>query len=180
MEINNENPVIAIAAWINSNAKTRPVSVMMEQKGTATSLIGFMNGNKNRRTVVVSFSEEVASVIGIDVKSLSVGYDNATELNINMFEATKIPNRIRLVETTDEVFALENYFRAKTAGADGPQLVTPDGELIYHKYEWVEVRADGSSNDETKAYIPVKDMKLDDVSLAENGNVKPASEKAVF
>jgi hypothetical protein len=59
-------------------------------------------------------------------------------------------------------------------------LVTPDGELIYHKYEWVEVRADGSSNDETKAYIPVKDMKLDDVSLAENGNVKPASEKAVF
>lgn len=180
MEIKNENSVIAVSAWINSNAKSRPVSVMMEQKGTATSLIGFMNGSKNRRTVVVSFSEDIASVIGIDVKSLSVGYENATELNINMFEATKIPNRIRLIETTDETFALENYFRPKTAGANGPQLVTPDGELIYHKYEWVEVRNDGSSNDETKAYIPVKNMNLDNVSLAENGTVEPASEKAVF
>jgi len=179
MEINNENPVIAIAAWINTKATVRPVSVMMEQKGVSTSLIGFMNGNKNRRTVVVSFSEEVAGLIGIDVESLSAGYENATELNINMFEATKIPNRIRLVETTDEVFALENYFRPKTAGANGPQLITPDGELIYHKYEWTEVRNDGSSDDETKAYIPVKNMNLDSVSITENNAVNQM-EKAVF
>jgi hypothetical protein len=157
----NDLNVIAVAAWINANAKVRPVSVMMEQKGGNSSLISFMNGNKNRRTVVVSFSEEVASQIGINVDTLKEGYENHIKINIDMFEATGIANRIRLVETTDEAFATENYFRPKKAGVNGSQMLTPDGEPIYFKYEWIEARKDGSSDDVTLAYIPVKDMAID-------------------
>jgi hypothetical protein len=153
-----ESNVVAIAAWINVNAKVRPVSVLMEQKGGTASLIGFMNGSKGRRTAVVSFSKEVAKEIGIDADNLMEGYENAAQINIDLFETIGIANRIRLVETTDEAHALENYFRPKTFGADGDQLVTPDGEPIYFKYEWVETRQDGSSDDVTLAYIPQAEM----------------------
>jgi hypothetical protein len=155
-----ESNVVAIAAWINTNAKSRPVSVLMEQKGGTSNLISFMNGNKNRRTVVVSFSEEVAKEIGIDVNNLTESRDTAAEISIDMFKALdeKIPNRIRVVETTDEKYALENYFRPKTFGAGGRQLLTPDGEAIFFKAEWVEVMKDGSSDDVRLAYIPQKQM----------------------
>jgi len=179
MEIKNENPVIAIAAWINPNATVRPVSVMMEQKGEPANLISFMLGQKNRRVTTVSFTEDVAEAIGIDVNSLGEGYDNASEININLSEILPFPVRIRVIESTDEVWAKENYASIKKAGKDGPQLITPDGELIYHKYELTEVRNDGSSDDETKAYIPVKNMNLDSVPITENNAVNQ-SEKAVF
>jgi|GEM_PF-6127093 len=161
MEIKNENPVIAIAAWINPNATVRPVSVMMEQKGEPTNLIGFMMGQKNRRTVNVSFTKDVAKSIGIDVDSLKEGYDNVTPININLSEALPFAVRIRIVETTDEVWAKENYAFPKKSGKEGVELVTADGEMIYRKLEFVEVKNDGSSDDQLVAHISLKDMSQD-------------------
>lgn len=161
MEINNENPVIAIAAWINPNAKMRPVTVMVEQKGEPTNLIGFMMGQKNRRTVNVSFTKDVAASIGIDVKSLGEGYENVTPISINLSEILPFPVRIRIVESTDEVWAKQNFAYAKKSGRDGVELVTADGELIYRKLEFVEAKTDGSSDDILVAHIPLKDMSFD-------------------
>jgi len=173
-----ESNVVAIAAWINTNAKSRPVSVLMEQKGGTSNLISFMNGNKNRRTVVVSFSEEVAKEIGINVDNLTESRDTAAEISIDMFEATGIANRIRVVETTDEKYALENYFRPKTFGAGGRQLLTPDGEAIFFKAEWVEVTQDGSSDDVRLAYIPQKQM--DATPELKENTVKASQTAEVF
>lgn len=177
MEIKNENPVIAIAAWINPNATVRPVSVMMEQKGEPTNLIGFMMGQKNRRTVNVSFTEDVAKSIGIDVKNLGTGYDNVTPISINLSEVLPFPVRIRIMETTDEVWAKENYAFPKKSGKDGVELVTADGEVIYRKLEFVEVKADGSSDDMLVAHIPLKDMSHD---IREALSLNTESTKAVF
>lgn len=160
----NENPVIAIAAWINSNATVRPVSVMMEQKGEAANLISFMLGQKNRRVTTVSFTEDVAKAIGIDVTNLKTGYENASEININLSEILPFPVRIRVIESTDEVWAKENYASIKKSGKDGVELVTADGENIYRKQEFVEVKTDGSSDDVFVAHVPLKDMGLDNTT----------------
>lgn len=177
MEINNENPVIAIAAWINPNATVRPVTVMLEQKGEPTNLIGFMMGQKNRRTVNVSFTKDVAASIGIDVKSLGEGYENVTPISINLSEVLPFPVRIRVFETTDEAWAKENYAFAKKSGKDGVELVTVDGEVIYRKLEFVEVKADGSSDDKLVAHIPLKDMSQD---IKEALSINVESTKSVF
>ena len=173
MEIKNENPVVAIAAWINPNASQRPISVMMEQKGEPTNLIGFMMGQKNRRVTTVSFTEEVASAIGVDVKSLSEGYDNATPISINLSEVLPFPVRIRIIESTDEKWAKENYASIKKSGKDGIELVTADGENIYRKQEFVQVMEDGSSNDILVAHIPVREMSSDlkETKVAEAASV---------
>lgn len=161
MNIKNENPVIAIAAWINPNATTRPISVMMEQKGEAANLIGFMMGQKNRRVVTVSFTEDVAKSIGIDTANLKEGYENVTPININLSEILPFPVRIRIVESTDEAWAKENYASIKKSGKDGVELVTADGENIYRKQEFVQVTNDGNSDDILVAHIPLKDMTAD-------------------
>jgi hypothetical protein len=164
MEMKNENSVIAISAWINPNASVRPVSVMMEQKSEAANLISFMMGQKNRRVTTVSFTEDVAKAIGIDVKSLEVGYDNASEVNINLSEILPFPVRIRVIESTDEVWARENYASIKKSGKDGVELVTSDGENIFRKQEFVQVATDGSSDDVFVAHVPLKDMGLDNTT----------------
>lgn len=158
MNVQNENPVVAIAAWRNSNASVRPVSILMEQKSESTSLIGFMMGQKNRRIVTVSFTEEVAQSLGVDVANLKEGYENATTLNINLSEVLPFPVRIRVVESTDANWAKENYASIKKAGKDGVELVTADGENIYRKQEFVQVTDDGSSNDVLVAHVPLKSM----------------------
>jgi hypothetical protein len=156
-----ENPVIAIGAWINPNASLRPVSVMMEQKGEPTNLIGFMMGQKNRRVVTVSFTEDVAKAIGIEVDELGTSYDNVTPININMSAILPFPVRIRIIESTDKAWAEENYATIKKAGKDGAELVTPDGANIYRKQEFVQVMDDGSTDDVLVSHIPVKEMGID-------------------
>ena len=158
---NTQHPVVAIGAWINPNATLRPVSVMMEQKGEPTNLIGFMLGQKNRRVVTVSFTEEVANAIGINVDDLGNGYENVTPININMSAILPFPVKIRIVESTDAKWAEENYASIKKAGKDGAELVTADGENIYRKQEFVQVAEDGSSDDILVSHIPVKDMNID-------------------
>lgn len=184
MEMKNENPVIAIAAWINPNATVRPVSVMMEQKGEAANLISFMLGQKNRRVTTVSFTEDVAKAIGIDVANLEAGYDNASEININISEILPFPVRIRVVESTDEVWAKENYASIKKSGKDGVELVTADGENIFRKQEFVEVKADGSSDDVFVAHVPLKDMGLDNTTTVKDvikeNNTETLTANSVF
>lgn len=177
MEIKNENPVIAIAAWINPNAKMRPVTLMLEQKGEPTNLIGFMMGQKNRRTVNVSFTKDVAKSLGIDVNKLGQGYENVTPISINLSEVLPFPVRIRIMESTDEIWAKQNFAFAKKSGKDGVELVTADGELIYRKLELVEVKADGSSDDKLVAHIPLKDMSQD---IKEALSINVESTKSVF
>lgn len=156
-----ENPVIAIAAWLNPNANSRPVSLMLEQVTGANNLIGFMMGQTGRRVVTVSFSEDVAKSVGINVNSLKEGYENATPININFSEILPFPVRIRIVESTDENWARENYASIKKAGKDGVELVTADGENIYRKMEFVQIAADGSTNDILVPHVPVKEMNMD-------------------
>lgn len=177
MEIKNENPVTAIAAWINPNGFVRPVSVMLEQKGEATNLIGFMMGQKNRKTVNISFTEDVAKSIGIDVKNLGTGYENVTPISINLSEVLPFPVRIRIIESTDSAWAKENYAFPKKSGKNGMELMTAEGEIIYRKLEFVEVKADGSSDDKLVAHIPLKDMSQD---IKEALSINVESPKAVF
>lgn len=161
MEMKNENSVIAVSAWINANATSRPVSVMLEQVTGANNLIGFMMGQTGRRVATVSFSEDVAKSIGINVEKLEVGYENATSINVNLSEILPFPVRIRIVESTDQNWAKENYASIKRAGKDGVELVTADGENIYRKMEFVQVAADGSTNDILVPHVPVKEMNMD-------------------
>lgn len=175
MNIKNENPVIAIAAWRNPNATTRPISVMMEQKGEPANLIGFMLGQKNRRVVTVSFTEDVAKSIGIDISNLGEGYDKVTPININLTEILPFPVRIRIIESTDKDWAEKNYASVKKSGKDGVELVTADGALIYRKQEFVQVTDDGSSDDIMVAHIPLKEMGIE---LKENAT--PAVASSVF
>jgi len=173
----SENPVFAIGAWINPNAKSRPVSIMLEQKGEATNLIGFMMGQRNRKVATVSFSEDVASSIGINVSELQEGYDNVTPINFNMSEIMPFETRLKIVESTDESWAKENYAQPKLAGKDGVQLVTSDGEVIYRKVEWVQVTEDGTSDDILVAHIPVKEM---GAGIKENAELSTQPAKEVF
>lgn len=161
MEINKENSVIAIAAWINANATSRPVSIMLEQVTGANNLIGFMMGQTGRRVATVSFSEDVAKSIGINVEKLEVGYENATSINVNFSKILPFPVRIRIVESTDQNWAKENYASIKRAGKEGVELVTADGENIYRKMEFVQIAADGSTNDILVPHVPVKEMNMD-------------------
>ena len=164
MEMKNENSVIAISAWINPNASSRPVSLMLEQVTGANNLIGFMMGQTGRRVVTVSFSEDVAKSIGIDSSKLEQGYENASEININLSKILPFPVRIRVIESTDEVWARENYASIKKSGKDGVELVTSDGENIFRKQEFVQVATDGSSDDVFVAHVPLKDMGLDNTT----------------
>jgi hypothetical protein len=119
----SENPVFAIGAWINPNAKSRPVSIMLEQKGEATNLIGFMMGQRNRKVATVSFSEDVASSIGINVSELQEGYDNVTPINFNMSEIISCIKGNKVERYNNLNIMMKKYIHSKLFFKQQPNMI---------------------------------------------------------
>lgn len=160
----NENPVFAIAAWRNPNATKHPLSIMFAQSFDYSSFLSFKLGRSSRRVVTDNFPAEVAAKFGLNFDDLGEGYDNATKINIDFNELSNLDMRIQALETVDETFAKKEYYQPKTFGTDGGQMVTPEGEPIFHKYALSEGGAD-----QTLVYMPKSEY---DARL----EVKPASE----